>query len=247
MPNPKDSFDEVFANKQRVLVVTAHPDDNEVVCGGLVARLTASGKLVRLVVTTNGEKGTQARKIDPKELAEKRLAEQEAAAKVLGIPPEQNFNLGIPDGELEASVENIKKIAFHIRDFKPDIVITHCPDEVINTFSSKQGVRWVNHRDHRHTALITTDAVYPYARDRAFFPDQIASGLEGYEVTEMLMSDGYEHPLCVYFDVTDFIDKKREALQACPMAVPADHVQGYIDETKIGDRYYEQLRYLKGL
>jgi LmbE family N-acetylglucosaminyl deacetylase len=245
--NPKDSFDEVFGNKKRVMVVTAHPDDNEVVCGGLVARLTASGIKVRLVVTTNGEKGTQDRTIDPKQLADMRMLEQEAAAKVLGIPKEENFNLGIPDGELEASVENIKKIAYHIRQFKPDIVITHCPDEVINTFSFKEGVRWVNHRDHRHTALITTDAVYPYARDRAFFPDQIAEGLEGHEVTEMLMSDGYEHSLRAYFDVTDFVDKKREALQACPMAVPADHVQGYIDELKIGDRYYEQLRYLKGL
>ena len=126
-------------------------------------------------------------------------------------------------------------------------MITHNPDEVINTFSSKEGVRWVNHRDHRHTALITTDAVYPYSRDAAFFPEQIKSGLKGHTVLDMLFADSYEHPLMVYFDVTDQVEKKRAALASCPSVIAADHVDGYIDEIKIGDKYYEQLRYVSGL
>jgi LmbE family N-acetylglucosaminyl deacetylase len=172
-----DSFDEVFDGKNRVLIVAAHPDDNEVICGGLVARLTSSGRRVRLLVTTNGEKGTEDKPIDPKVLSKNRLREQQKAALVLDIKATDNFNLQIADGELEASLENIAKVVWHIREFKPDIVITHNPDEVINTFSSKAGIRWVNHRDHRHTGLITTDAVYPYSRDTAFFPEQLAAGL----------------------------------------------------------------------
>lgn len=246
-PKVTDSFNRVFKDKQRVLIVAAHPDDNEVICGGLVARLCSEGKQVRLVVTTNGEKGTMDRQLDPKKLAKTRLQEQAKASKILGITPENNINLGVPDGELEASVANIGKIVYRIRQFKPDIVITHNPDEVINTFSSAEGVRWINHRDHRNTALITCDAVYPYSRDTAFFPDQMKQGLTPHTVLELLLSDSYEHPLRLYFDVTDYVDKKRQALLACPSVVDPKHVEGYIDELRIGDRYYEQLRYLSGL
>ncbi|HEV2412555.1 MAG TPA: PIG-L deacetylase family protein [Candidatus Saccharimonadales bacterium] len=242
-----DSFDDAFADKDRVLVVSAHPDDNEIICGALVARLIAAGKRVRLVVTTNGNKGTGDKKVASDEFGGIRTKEQIAAAKELGIPATECFNLNIPDGELETSVENIKKVVFHIRQFKPDIVITHNPDEVINTFSSKENVHWVNHRDHRHTAIITTDAVYPYSRDRAFFPDQLNDGLEPHTVYELMFSDSYEHPLNRFFDVTDYVDKKRRALRACPSVVEAEHVEEYIDEIKLGDRYYEQLRYLRGL
>lgn len=242
-----DSFDKVFGDKKRVLVVTAHPDDNEVVCGGTVARLISEGRQVRLVVTTNGEKGVEDKDIDPKEFGKTRKTEQIASGEQLGIPAEQNFNLDIPDGELEASLDNIEKIVYHIREFKPDIIITHNPDEIINTFSSKEGTYWVNHRDHRHTAQITVDALYPYSRDKAFFPEQLQSGLEPHSVYDLLVSDSYEHPLRLYFDITDHVDKKRKALASCPSVIPADHVEEYVEETKIGDRYYEQLRYIPGL
>lgn len=242
-----DSFDKVFADKQRVLVVVAHPDDNEVICGGLVARLIASGKAVRLVVTTNGEKGVMDKDVSPEEFAKTRMTEQLLAAKKLGLPESENFNLNIPDGEFESSVENIGKIVYHIRQFKPDIIITHNPDEVINTFSSKGGVYWVNHRDHRNTATATVDALYPYSRDKAFFPEQLQAGLETHSVYALLVSDSYEHSLRLYFDVTDFVDKKRQALSSCPSVIEQDHVEEYISETRIGDRYYEQLRYISGL
>jgi LmbE family N-acetylglucosaminyl deacetylase len=38
----KDSFNEVFGNKQRVLVVMGHPDDNEIICGGTPIELISA-------------------------------------------------------------------------------------------------------------------------------------------------------------------------------------------------------------
>lgn len=242
-----DSYNTVFGQKKRILIVTAHPDDNEVICGGLVARLISDNKEVRLVVTTNGEKGNGDSDFTTEEFAKIRTAEQMKAAQILGISSHECINLGIADGEIEASIENIKKIVFHIREFKPDIVITHCPDEVINTFSSKENVRWVNHRDHRHTAIITADAVYPYSRDKNFFVDQLQEGLAPHIVTDMCFSDSYEHALNHYFDVTEFIDKKRLALSACPSVIEPKHVEDYIEETRVGNKYYEQLRFVSGL
>lgn len=171
-----DSFDQVFKTEQRVLMVAAHPDDNEVICGGLVARLISSGKQVRLVVVTNGEKGTEGRSIPPAEFANIRLTEQLAAGEALGLARNQNFNLGIPDGELEPTVENIGKIVWHIRDFKPDLVIAHNPQDFACTFSEAENIRWINHRDHRHSGQITVDAVYPYSRDRGFSQSALKTG-----------------------------------------------------------------------
>ncbi len=247
MTNIIDSYNTVFGQKNKILIVTAHPDDNEVICGGLVARLIADNKEVRLVVATNGEKGNGDMDVSTEEFAKVRTVEQVTAAQILGIPTQECINLGVADGELEANIENIKKIVFHIREFKPDIVITHCPDEVINTFSSKDNVRWVNHRDHRHTAIITVDAVYPYSRDKNFFADQLQNGLTPHTVTDMCFSDSYEHALNHYFDVTDYIEQKRQALSACPSVIEPKHVEDYIQETKIGDKYYEQLRFVSGL
>lgn len=239
-----DSYSSVLGDKQNILVVTAHPDDAEVVAGGLIARARADKKQIRIVVTTNGEKGNMNQAIDPKKLAKLRLEEQVAAAKQLGIPANQVFNLGYADGELEPDLGLIKKIVYHIREFKPDIIITHCPDEFINTFSSKEGVYWINHRDHRHTAQATIDAIYPYSIDTNFFPEQLSSGLSSHKVSEVLLSDAYEHPMRKQFKISGFEDKKRAALAECKSVIPADHVDDYIDETKIGNDYFETLRHI---
>lgn len=150
----------------RVLIILGHPDDMEINCGGLIARLIDEGEKVRLVVTTNGGKGTKDKDIAGKEFATTRVAEQLKAGEILGIPRKENFNLEIPDGELEANLKTIEKIVWHIRQFKPDIVITHNPEDTIIKFFNKS--TWINHRDHRNTALATLDAVYPYSRNTKY-------------------------------------------------------------------------------
>ena len=39
-----DSFNKIFSNKERILIVMPHPDDAEIYCGGTIARLTSEGK-----------------------------------------------------------------------------------------------------------------------------------------------------------------------------------------------------------
>lgn len=242
----KDSFEDIFGDKSRVLVVLGHPDDNEIICGGIVARLLAEGKKVRSIAMTNGGKGFQNRTdITEKEFAEIRKREQLEAGKELGLTEEDIFNLDIPDGELENTVENIGKVVFHIRQFKPDIIITQNPFDNINTFDSE--THWVNHRDHRHTALITIDAAYPYSRDRGFFPEHfIKYNLVPHEVDEMLFSDAYAYPDVSYFDVTKYIDKKRNALLKHKNAFgPEDVEEEFLAETKLEPgKNFERLKYI---
>jgi LmbE family N-acetylglucosaminyl deacetylase len=67
----------------RVMVVTAHPDDPEFGAGGTVAKLVKEGREVTYVIVTNGNKGSSDRAIAPERLALIREAEQRNAARAL--------------------------------------------------------------------------------------------------------------------------------------------------------------------
>ena len=42
-------------DKKNIAVVTAHPDDAELLCGGTIARYTGNGHSVTVIIATNGE------------------------------------------------------------------------------------------------------------------------------------------------------------------------------------------------
>ncbi|MEK7595685.1 MAG: PIG-L family deacetylase [Patescibacteria group bacterium] len=239
---PKDSFPEIFNGIDKVLVVLAHPDDMEVNCGGLIARLTEESKNVRLIATTNGGKGTKDKKINEEAFGATRVNEQIRAGEILGIPQSQNFNLQIPDGELETDLKTIEKIVWHIREFKPNIVITHNPEDLIIRFFNKS--TWVNHRDHRNTAEATLDAIYPYSRDANFFPQQLSKDkLTGHKVTKVLVTDSYTKHELRYFDIGNYLEKKKLALQQHVSAFSPEDAKDYIEENRIGDGYFEPLAF----
>lgn len=233
-----DSFDKIFKDVNKVLIVLAHPDDAEVVCGGTIPRLIANGKEIRLVVTTNGGKGSKDNLISEEELAEVRKNEQINSALSLGIKTDQIFNLNIADGEFEDSIENISKIVFHIRDFKPDIVITHNPDKSIIEFFERS--TWVNHRDHRKTGQVTIDAVYPYSRDTNFFQDIPGS----HTVTKLLVTDSYSEKT-VSIEITNFLEQKRKALSFHVNGIGLENVDSYIEEDKMENGYFENFSFFE--
>jgi LmbE family N-acetylglucosaminyl deacetylase len=69
---------------QRVLVITAHPDDSEFGAGGTVARLVREGLYVAYCIVTNGDKGSGDRSMTPERLARIRQEEQRNSATRLG-------------------------------------------------------------------------------------------------------------------------------------------------------------------
>lgn len=213
-----DDFDKVFGGKKRVLVIFAHPDDAELYAGGTIARLMKSGKRVRVVKMTCGDKGSRQEKTTSRKLAQVRMEEDKRAMRVLGISAEDNVYLQIGDGEVENDLETIGKVAYQIRQFKPDIIITHNPEDVIIRFDKDSS--WVNHRDHRNTGKSVIDAAYPYSRDILFFPDQLGkNGAQSHNVTEYLLVDYYGHPDEVSIDITEFTETR--------IAAHASHASQY--------------------
>ncbi|MCX7800135.1 MAG: PIG-L family deacetylase [Fimbriimonadales bacterium] len=129
----------------RVLLVTAHPDDEAFYVGGTLLRLRETGAEVRLVVMTDGDKGYYPLH-DARATARIRRQEQLRAAQLFGIRSVRF--LGLPDGRLQPSEEAIRKLEPEFREFQPEILLTFDPEHV----------RRVYHRDHRHAGLAAVEA-----------------------------------------------------------------------------------------
>lgn len=143
---------------ERVLAISAHPDDSELQAGGTLAKWSAAGCEVSIVVCTDGSKGTWNPDADLAELIATRQREQADAAAALGATGTVGF-CGWVDGELVQSRDNVKTLTEWIRRLKPTIVITHDPWK-----------RYRLHPDHRAAGFLVSDAVVA-ARDPHFFAD----------------------------------------------------------------------------
>lgn len=184
---------------QQVMVVVAHPDDMEFGCAGTVAKFIRDGKQVVLIQCTSGDKGTARRDITSEELSAMREAEEREACRRLGIAEVRFLRLG--DGELVPDLAFREKVVRCIREYRPDIVITHDPFRPYSL-----------HADHRAVGITTVDAVYPTARDPLYFPEHGEDGLEPHKVAELWLF-GAEYP-DTYVDISETFGEKLNALRA---------------------------------
>jgi LmbE family N-acetylglucosaminyl deacetylase len=106
----------------RVLTYMAHPDDAEILVGGILLRLKAVGWEIGVATMTAGDCGSD--RHSREEISRIRLAEAEAAAGFLGG---RYACTGLKDVEVLLSTENVRKVVELMRIFGPDVVITHSP------------------------------------------------------------------------------------------------------------------------
>src|SRR4051812_49734032 len=110
---------------ERILVVTAHPDDVDFGTAGSVAVWTEQGIDVTYCLVTDGEAGGSDRTISRAEMAAIRRAEQTAAAECVGVT-DVRF-LGYADGRLEPTLDVRRAISRVIRDVQPQRVVSQSP------------------------------------------------------------------------------------------------------------------------
>ena len=109
-----------------ILAVGCHPDDLEIGCGGTLAKFAKEGNNVITCHVANGNMGHAV--IMPEELKSIRTGEAEEAGRVLGVS--EVINLDVPDLELDSyNQDTIKKLIDVVRYSKPDIIITHGPED----------------------------------------------------------------------------------------------------------------------
>ncbi len=188
---------------ERILVVTAHPDDVDFGVAGSVATWTDAGIEVTYCIVTDGEAGGFDASISRTEMAELRRAEQTAAAKMVGVT--DLVFLGYPDGRVETSLDLRRDLSRVIRRVRPQRVVGQSPERNYQRI-------YASHPDHLAVGEATLCAVYPDSRNPFAHPELLDEGMEPWTVTELWLGGAALDPNH-FVDITDVIDRKLEALK----------------------------------
>lgn len=127
-------------NKKKILLFCAHPDDAELSAGGTIKSFVKKGYKVKVVIMTNGNVGNNDMSIS-KTLYIRNL-EMKNAAKFLNYEVK---TLNINDGEVLPKLKYRKLVIDEIRNFRPDIIMTHRNNDY--------------HPDHRYTSVLVQDSL----------------------------------------------------------------------------------------
>ena len=180
----------------RVMIIGAHPDDADIICGGMAVKLIARGFKVKFVSVTDGRMGHH--RLSPDETARTRRAETLEAARRFGLDGYDIY--GYPDCGLYPDDGARRLVARKMREYEPDFVFTHRTCDY--------------HADHRATGQLVMDAGYllgvPHWCDEA--------KAQRLRPVILYVSDPFTYPRelrpDVMFDVGDCLDKWCDGLDA---------------------------------
>jgi len=169
-----------------MIALSPHPDDVELCCGGLIAKMHEKGYQIGIIDLTRGELGTEG-------TAEIRMREAAKAAEILGAQIRENIDLG--DCKLSSGFDEAKKLADVIRRYKPSVLVAPYGDE--------------QHPDHAVGKELAKKAVFLAKLVK------VKTGHEAYGVGAVVyyMLHQLFVPSFVV-DVTDSYSKKLEAINA---------------------------------
>jgi LmbE family N-acetylglucosaminyl deacetylase len=187
----------------RVLVVTAHPDDVDFGAAGTVAAFTDAGVRVAYCIVTDGDAGGSDPAVPRTEMAQTRREEQRKAAAEVGV--EDVTFLGYPDGRLTASLDLRRDISRVIRQFRPQRVVTQSPERMWERI-------FASHPDHLAAGEAAICAVYPDSRNPFAHPELLEEGHEPHTVDEVWLMASADATIAV--DTTRQFDRKVAALRS---------------------------------
>ncbi len=173
-----------------ILAIGVHPDDIEMGCAGTLLHMQSKGALIGMLDLTKGELGTKGNAII-------RHEEAMEAKDVLGI--EERHNVGLKDGFLQQTEEELMEIIRYIRHFNPRIVLANAIDD--------------RHPDHGRAAQIVSEACF-----YAGLAKIETIGLDG-KPQKACRPESIYHYIQDYYikpdfivDITPYMDQKMQAI-----------------------------------
>jgi N-acetyl-1-D-myo-inositol-2-amino-2-deoxy-alpha-D-glucopyranoside deacetylase len=222
--------------RRTLLLVHAHPDDECISTGGILARYSAEGVRTVLVTCTDGAVGEISHPdlATPDNLVEVRSRELDEAVRILDIS--RLVKLGYRDSGMAGTDDNNHPAAFQQADLEEairrviDVVHEERP-QVIVTYDERGGYGHPDHiRAHQVAVAAFTRtldepngpaklyyAVIPRSALRAFGERLRAAGLETpfSEIDDSAMTMGVEDDrVTTTIDVSAYVATKRAALEA---------------------------------
>ncbi len=179
--------------KLDILVFGSHPDDAELGAGATIAKEIENGKKVGIVDLTRGELGTRG-------TAEIRDEEAANAARILGVSVRENLEFA--DGFFVNDKKHQMAVIKTIRKYRPEIVLCNAVHD--------------RHIDHARGSKLVSDACFLSGLikiDTKFEgDDQWQEAWRPKQVYHYIQWKNLKPDFVV--DVSGFIDKKIEAIQA---------------------------------
>lgn len=174
----------------KVLVVAAHPDDEVLGCGALMAKLAAAGSEVHVLILGEGKTSRG----EGQEAIEELHAEIKEAHRILGVTqthiqnfPDNAFD-SVPLIDIVKAVEEVKS------QVQPEVIYTHYQGDL--------------NIDHQLTCRAVLTATRPMAGE----------GVKAIYSFEILSSTEWNFPLSfspdTFVDIEDSLQKKVEAMAA---------------------------------
>ncbi|MDQ4075582.1 MAG: PIG-L family deacetylase [Chloroflexota bacterium] len=179
---------DAFAPCRSILVVAAHADDLETMCGGTLIQLLAQGKRVDLLLATDGDLGSSDPALAKPALAVLRREEARRAAKLLGLGHVEF--LGYHDGELVNNLTLRRQVAHVYRRLQPDTIFT---------FDPIAAYRGNLHPDHMAVGRAALDAFMP-AKMPLYHPEQLARDISLSQVKHIFCFSTPEPDIVVPID-----------------------------------------------
>ena len=180
---------------QKVLVVVAHPDDEILGMGGSIAKLSAQGKEVHVLIVTDGSSAQYRNSADLQKIIDAKKLETKNACDCVGV--KSIHYGGLPDMRLDVTphIQVNQAIEKVIDEIQPDAVFTHFYGDV--------------NLDHQCVFKSVMVAVRPVADQvvKEVYCFNVPSSTEWnvFNASTMFMPN-------VVVDIADFAEKKYAAL-----------------------------------
>jgi len=216
--------------RRTLVTFHAHPDDESIATGGTMAQAAAAGHRVVLVIATRGELGQVAEGVlrDGESLAERRVVETAAAAEILGV--ERVEFLGYRDSGMADDPRRDDDGSFWTADVEEAAgrlaaILDEERADVLTIYDYKGNYGHPDHIKvhtvgHRTAEIAKTAAVFEATMNHDYIVglmkeagDQLSEG-EGAPDPEAMDLGMPEAVITTRVDVTDFVDRKRAAMQA---------------------------------
>jgi LmbE family N-acetylglucosaminyl deacetylase len=203
-------------SKMKLLVITAHPDDAELMFGGTINKYKREGNRVDILIVTNGENWNRLGVENREEIISMRQSEAKNAAELLKVDSISFLN--VIDG-LVNSKELIDILITQIRRFNPNMILSH--SEMESHFDHKEVITAVKRVCNQFCE--PAPIINPFWNCK----EEPVSDFKG--LFSHHFSDGAKNSQTKYLSLEkEDIDKKIEAILC--------HKSQFVEEGKIRDK-----------
>ena len=206
---PTYAWHDTIANMLRMMVVTAHPDDEASSFGGSMRLYRDRGVETCVICLTPGQAATyRGGAHSDQELAAIRRKEFAAACEILKVS--RGIVLDYPDGQLHRLEMQrvVSDLVLRIREFRPQVMLTFDP-----------GGGVTGHTDHSMASIFATLGFHWAGRNNRF-PDQLNKSVAPHRVQKL------------YYATADFVLPGRQPVTLAPITTVidvGDHLQTKIE------------------